>query len=119
MAFPLLIATVWVGLRFATLLSVLHSLALGATAVLLTLAGVGPFAELANEEIAILLAQFFLVMLLVTGLLLATGRDERELLAAGPGDGRAGGGLPGRRARHRHHTRWPKGSPSWTTPARS
>ena len=83
MAFPLLIATVWVGLRFATLLSVLHSLALGTLAVLLTLAGVGPFAELANEEISILLAQFFLVMLLVTGLLLATGRDERELLARG------------------------------------
>ena len=29
MAFPLLVATVWVGLRFATLLSVLHSLVLG------------------------------------------------------------------------------------------
>ena len=43
MAFPLLVATVWVGLRFSTLLSVLHSFVLGTIAVVLTLAGVGPF----------------------------------------------------------------------------
>ena len=81
MAFPLLVATVWVGVRFATLLSVLHSFAVGTATIVLTLAGIGPFAQLANEEVGILLAQFFLAMLLVSGLLLATGRDERVQLA--------------------------------------
>ena len=81
MAFPLLVATVWVGVRFSTLLSVLHSFAVGTATIVLTLAGIGPFAQLANEEVGILLAQFFLAMLLVSGLLLATGRDERVLLA--------------------------------------
>ena len=39
MAFPLLVATVWVGVRFATLLSVLHSFAVGTAAIVLTLSG--------------------------------------------------------------------------------
>jgi PAS domain S-box-containing protein len=81
MAFPLLVATVWVGVRFATLLSVLHSFAVGTLTIVLTLYGHGPFAQLENEEIGILLAQFFLATLVICGLLLATGRDEREQLA--------------------------------------
>jgi PAS domain S-box-containing protein len=82
MAFPLLAATVWVAVRFATLLSVLHSFAVGTATIVLTIYGYGPFAQLENQEIGVLLAQFFLAMLLVCGLLLSTGRDEREQLAA-------------------------------------
>lgn len=79
-AFLLLVATVWVGVRFSVLISVWHSFAFGAAAVVLTLAGHGPFAELANAETAALLAQLFLAILLMSGLFLSTGRDERVLL---------------------------------------
>ena len=103
MAFPLLVATVWVGLRFATLLSVLHSFVVGTVTMRADPRRRRPVrASSRTRRSAILLAQFFLAMLLVTGLLLATGRDEREQLAGELATAERGGGLPGRRARHRH-----------------
>ena len=47
-AFPLLVPTVWVGLRFAPMSVALHSLAVSAAVVVFTLAGRGPFANLAT-----------------------------------------------------------------------
>lgn len=79
-AFLLLVATVWVGVRFSALISVWHSFVIGVATVVLTLAGYGPFAELANAQTGALLAQFFLGILLTSGLFLSTGRDERVLL---------------------------------------
>lgn len=79
-AFLLLIATVWVGVRYPTLVSVGHSFVVGAVTVVLTLAGSGPFADLASAQTGVLLAQLFLVMLIVSGLFLSTGRDERQAL---------------------------------------
>ncbi len=79
-AFLLLVATVWVGVRFSTLVSAPHSIAVGTLTIVLTLTGHGPFADLATPQTGALLAQFFLALLLVSGLFLSTGRDEREVL---------------------------------------
>lgn len=80
LAFPLLVGTVWVGLRFSTAISIAHSWAVGLTAVVLTLRDIGPFAGVASLQVQALVAQLFVGMMLVTGLLLATGRDERVAL---------------------------------------
>lgn len=82
LAFPLLAATVWVGLRFSTLLSAGHSCLGGVATILLTMAGVGPFAAVDRTDIGYLLAEFYVATICVTGLGLSTGRDEREALAA-------------------------------------
>ena len=79
-AFALLAATVWVGVRFPTLISVTHSFVVGSVTVVLTLLGYGPFAGLSSDQTGALLAQFFLAMLLISGLFLSTGRDERQAL---------------------------------------
>jgi PAS domain S-box-containing protein len=80
-AFQLLVPTVWFGVRFATVIGVWHSIVVGAATIVLTLAGQGPFARADSEQTGVILAQFFLATLLVTGLLLSTGRDERRTLA--------------------------------------
>ncbi|MBB6629549.1 MASE1 domain-containing protein [Nocardioides sp. KIGAM211] len=82
LAFPLLAATTWVGLRFATLLSALHATLIGAATVALTLRGIGPFADVPGAEVGALLAQFYVATIVVTALALSTGRDERQALAA-------------------------------------
>lgn len=82
LAFSLLAATVWFGVRFSTVVSAWHSLLTGAAAVTLTLAGWGPFVGETGDEIAALLVQFFVGMILVSGVVLSTGREERRMLAA-------------------------------------
>jgi signal transduction histidine kinase len=82
LAFPLLAATVWFGLRFSTLLSAVHSFVIGITTVALTVNGVGPFAAVERADLGYLLAQFYVAMIVVTALSLSTGRDERQALAA-------------------------------------
>ncbi|MGY2703116.1 ATP-binding protein [Nocardioides sp. HB32] len=82
LAFPLLAATVWIGLRFSTLLSATHSFLAGVATIFLTMTGIGPFAAVDRVEIGYLLAEFYIATLVVTGLGLSTGRDEREALAA-------------------------------------
>ena len=82
LAFPLLAATVWVGLRFSTLLSAAHSFTAGVGTLLLTTAGVGPFAAVDRVDLGYLLAEFYIATICITGLGLSTGRDEREALAA-------------------------------------
>lgn len=80
LAFPLLITTVWAGLRLSGLLSTVHSVMVGVTAVVYTLNGLGPFAGIDPIEVGALLAQLFVGMSVVTGLILAIGHDERERL---------------------------------------
>ncbi len=82
LAFPLLAATVWFGLRFSTLLSAAHSFIAGVATMGLTMAEIGPFGAVDRLEVGYLLAEFYVATLVVTGLGLSTGRDEREALAA-------------------------------------
>ena len=79
-AYPLLVLTVWAALRLGTTAVALHSLAVGAAAVVLTLAGHGPFAVVAGEAARALLVQGFVGVVTVLGLILALGREERAAL---------------------------------------
>jgi signal transduction histidine kinase len=81
LAFPLLAATVWFGLRFSTLLSGAHSFLAGVATILLTMASIGPFAAVDRADVGYLLAEFYVATIVVTGLGLSTGRDERQALA--------------------------------------
>lgn len=82
LAFVLLAATVWFGLRFTTLLSATHSFVLGFATLTLTIDGVGPFAAVEHENVGYLLAQFYVAAIVIIGLGLAAGRAEREALSA-------------------------------------
>ena len=80
LAFPLLVMTVWAGLRLHTVFVILHDVAFGCLAVLFTLRGLGPFADIGSHPIRALIAQLFVGMLAVVGLALALSRDERAVL---------------------------------------
>ncbi|WP_205471824.1 ATP-binding protein [Nocardioides sp. SYSU D00038] len=80
LAFPLLVVTVWVGLRLPTVVSLAHSLAVAAGVVVLTHAGVGPFAAVSTPQVAAVLTQTLIASCVLTGLALAVGRDESRLL---------------------------------------
>jgi signal transduction histidine kinase len=81
LAFPLLAATVWYGARFSTLLSAAHSFVVGIATMMLTLDGIGPFARVDHEDVGFMIAQFYIATIALTGLAIATGRDERQALA--------------------------------------
>jgi PAS domain S-box-containing protein len=81
-AFPLLATTAWIALRFPTLLGAAHALVVGVATVLLTVMDLGPFAAVDNRELGGLLAQVYVATIVVTALVLSTGRDEREALTA-------------------------------------
>jgi signal transduction histidine kinase len=80
LAFPLLTVTVWAALRFDTLVVAVHGLLAGSAAVVSTVLGLGPFAEIGSEAVRGLVAQAFVAMVAVVGLVLALGRDERASL---------------------------------------
>ncbi|MGA5299948.1 ATP-binding protein [Nucisporomicrobium flavum] len=82
LAFPLLAMTVWAGLRLRTGFVILHDLTFGSAAVLFTLHGAGPFAQVHDNALRALIAQAFVGMVAVVGLALALGRDERDRLLA-------------------------------------
>lgn len=81
LAFPLLAVTVWAGLRLPTYLAALHSSVCGAVAVGFTIWDRGPFVRIADASTAALFAQAFVLLVVVTGLALATSLDERDRLA--------------------------------------
>ncbi|WP_284534039.1 ATP-binding protein [Nocardioides sp. T2.26MG-1] len=81
LVFPLLGATVWFGLRFSTVVGAAHSFAVGVATQTLTMTGVGPFAAVERSDVGSLLAEFYIATIVVTGLALSTGRDERQALA--------------------------------------
>ena len=79
-AFPLLVPTVWVGLRFAPTSVALHSLAVSGAVVVFTLAGRGPFATLETWDQEVLVSQLFVGLVFCLGTLLALSRGERLAL---------------------------------------
>ena len=79
-AFPLLVPTVWVGLRFAPLPVALHSLAVSGAVVVFTLSGLGPFASLDSWAQQVLVSQLFIGLVFCLGTLLALSRGERLAL---------------------------------------
>ena len=79
LGFMLLFTVVLAAVRLRPLAVVLHGILVGGIAVVLTLAGDGPFAALARLEDQALVAQVFVCMVVVTGLLLAFSRTERDL----------------------------------------
>ena len=80
LAFPLLVMTVWAGLRLHTGFVILHDLIFGSLAVVYTLIGYGPFAMIPSHAARALVAQLFVGMVAVVGLALALSRDERTAL---------------------------------------
>ncbi|MET0417563.1 MAG: ATP-binding protein [Actinoplanes sp.] len=79
-AFLLIVMTAWAGLRLHTSFVVMHDLTFGTAAILFTLVGTGPFAQIESEPVRALIAQVFVGMVAVVGLALALGRDERVQL---------------------------------------
>ncbi|WP_369054853.1 PAS domain S-box protein [Kineococcus terrestris] len=81
-AFPLIALSAWIALRFDTTIVLVHDLVMGVAAVLLTLAGAGPFATIADDATRAVVVQLYVTVLAVLGLALAMGRDERDVLLA-------------------------------------
>ncbi|GAA2554232.1 hypothetical protein GCM10010435_25850 [Winogradskya consettensis] len=80
--FTLIGLTIWGGTRLSTPFVVVHDMAVGTVAVLFTLHGDGPFAEVASLPLRAMIVQLFVAMVAVVGLSLALGRDERQALIA-------------------------------------
>ncbi len=76
--FLLLFSTVLAGVRLGPLGVVVHGLLLGTGAVAWTLADRGPFAGIPSLADRALVAQVFVSMIVVTGLVLALSRSERD-----------------------------------------
>ncbi len=82
LAFILIFTTVLIGVRFGPLVVGIHGMLLAGVSVGLTLAGQGPFAEIEDLHWRVLVAQVFVALTSVTGLVLALNRKEREALLA-------------------------------------
>ncbi|WP_457111581.1 ATP-binding protein [Marmoricola sp. URHA0025 HA25] len=78
LAFLVLAMSVWAGLRFAPLPVMLHGMAAGATGLVFTLHGAGPFAGIESDVYRALVAQLFIATCVLTGLALAFSRLERD-----------------------------------------
>ncbi|WP_272493096.1 ATP-binding protein [Jidongwangia harbinensis] len=81
LAFTVIAMTVWAALRLHTGFVIVHDVAFGSAAVLFTLHGDGVFAHIASHPARALVAQVFVGMITVIGLVLALSRDERVALA--------------------------------------
>ncbi|MCW2819252.1 MAG: sensor signal transduction histidine kinase [Marmoricola sp.] len=81
--FLLLFTTVLAGVRLGPVGVVLHGLGLGTGALAFTLGGRGPFAAIDSVPDRALVAQTFVTMLIITGLVLALSRAERDRALAG------------------------------------
>lgn len=80
-SFLLPAVAVWAGSRFASLPVATHALIGGAGILWLTYVGHGPFSHLDDERTKILLAQLFIAMTLLIGLLLAAAREARAAMS--------------------------------------
>ncbi len=81
-AFPLLVPTVWAGLRFSAFGVALHSLAVCTTVVVFTIQDRGAFAAVGTWSEKVLVSQLFIGLVFCLGILLALGRGERLSLTA-------------------------------------
>jgi signal transduction histidine kinase len=75
-SFVLLVTTAWVGVRFAPVAAAWHGVLLGSAALIFTLNGHGPFAQVDDVQMQALVAQLFVLVLSGTGLALAISRAE-------------------------------------------
>lgn len=80
LAFPLLIVTGWVALRFSTATAAVHGVLAGIAVVVCTLQGLGPFAVTDDPRVGAVLAQLYVCVVIVAALTLGVGRDERRQL---------------------------------------
>lgn len=80
--FTLLLMTAWAALRFSTLFTAWHSVGVATAVVAATMLEVGPFSSVENPYSAALVAQAFVTLLLLLGLAIAVGHEERTELAA-------------------------------------
>ncbi|WP_175507395.1 ATP-binding protein [Nocardioides alpinus] len=81
---------VWSAARFPTFVAALHALALGVGGLLLTLVGLGPSVDLSSAPLhQTLVAQVFLVAVLLTGLFVGTLSDRIDELLVRMGEARA------------------------------
>jgi signal transduction histidine kinase len=78
LSFLVLAVSVWAGLRFTPMAVMVHGLATGATGLVLTLNGNGPFVGIESASMRALVAQVFVVTTVLTGLTLAFSRVERD-----------------------------------------
>lgn len=79
-AFILIFTTVLIGVRFGPLVVGTHGLLVAGASVGLTLAGYGPFAAIEDLHSRVLVAQVFVALTSITGLVLALHRQERDEL---------------------------------------
>lgn len=82
LAWVLISLGVWAATRFSTLAAVAHTAVLGTAAIALTRAGDGPFSDVGSADLTALVTEMFLLLLLLTVLAVATGRDQRDALTA-------------------------------------
>ncbi len=82
LAFPLLVPTVWAGLRFSALFVGLHSIVVSTIVVSFTLADRGVFASVDTWNEKVLVSQLYVGLVFCLGILLALGRGERLSLSA-------------------------------------
>ena len=80
---------VWSAARFPTYLAALHAVALGVGGLLLTLAGISPAGIINDPVQASMVAQIFLVSVLLTGLAVGTLSDRIDELVVRMGEARA------------------------------
>ncbi len=88
-AFPLLLPTVWIGLRFRPPAVALHCLLVSALVVEYTVNGGGPFAMLGGWPRQVMVCQLFIALVFCLGVLLSVSMTERETLTRTISEARA------------------------------
>lgn len=78
LSFLVLATSVWAGLRFPPLAVMAHGMAAGATGLIFTIHGAGPFSGIESVFYRALVAQLFVATCVLTGLALAFSRLERD-----------------------------------------
>ena len=74
--FMLTLTVVWCAIRFNLVVTAAHSLITGAATVVMTILGYGPIAEVGNSETRALLAETFVVVLMVISMTIALTRRQ-------------------------------------------
>ncbi|MEZ0581266.1 ATP-binding protein [Nocardioides sp. MH1] len=82
MTFLMPAMTVWAGMRFTPLTVAFHTLASGGSTLGLTVLGRGPFSDVGDVRTGVLLAQLFVGVTLVVGLVLVAMRERTAVLQA-------------------------------------
>ncbi len=70
------LTVVWAAIRFSPLVTATHCVLIGAITVVMTILGYGPIANVGDLELRALLAQLFVVIIVVTGMTIALFRQQ-------------------------------------------